>query len=291
MQFGVVFPQTEFGCDPAAVRDYTQAVEGMGYTHVIAYDHVLGANPNRPGGWNRPYTHELSFLEPFVLFSYMAALTKRLGFMTGVLILPQRQTVLVAKQAATLDVLCGGRFRLGVGLGWNAVEYSALNENFHNRGKRMEEQIAVLRQLWTQPLVTFQGKWHSIPDAGIKPLPVQRPIPIWGGGTAVEALKRIARLADGWLPNYRSPEDARTGIEVIRKELAAVGRSEQNFGIEPRLGYGEGKPEVWQAQLHAWQEMGANSFSINTMGSGLTTPRAHLDALERFAAEMGVTPA
>lgn len=172
MKIGVVYPQTEFGSDPAAIRDYAQTVEALGYTHVLAYDHVLGANPNRPGGWQGPYTFETPFQEPFVLFAYMAAVTTALEFATGIIILPQRQTALVAKQSATLDVLSGGRLRLGIGLGWNEVEYMALNQDFHTRGRRMDEQIEVLLKLWTEPLVDFHGRYHTIPDAGINPLPV-----------------------------------------------------------------------------------------------------------------------
>jgi probable F420-dependent oxidoreductase len=175
MQIGVVFPQTEIGNDPAAIRDYAQAAVGLGFSHVLAYDHVLGANPQRPGGWSGPYTHLTPFHEVFVLFGYLAAVTHQLGLTAGVIILPQRQTALVAKQAASLDVLSGGRLRLGVGLGWNEVEYTSLNENFHNRGKRIEEQVELMRKLWTDPLVNFKGKWHTIPDAGLNPLPVQRP--------------------------------------------------------------------------------------------------------------------
>ena len=202
MQIGVVYPQTEFGDDPNAMKDYAQTVEGLGYSHVLAYDHVLGANPNRPGGWNGPYTHETAFMEPLTLFAYMAAVTQKLGFTTGIIILPQRQTALVAKQAACLDILCNGKLRLGVGLGWNEVEYVALNEDFHNRGKRIEEQVELLRKLWTEPLVTFNGRWHTIQDAGLKPMPVQQPIPIWFGGHADPVLQRVARLGDGWMPNY-----------------------------------------------------------------------------------------
>src|SRR5215475_4882888 len=198
MEIGVVFPQTEIGHDPIAVRDYAQTAEGLGFSHIDVYDHVLGANPNRPGGWSGPYTHESSFLEIFVLLSYFAALTQKLILSTNIVILPQRQTALAAKQAATIDVLSNGRMRFGIALGWNEVEYIALNENFKNRARRIEEQVEVLRLLWTQPLVQFNGRWHHIPDAGIKPLPIQRPIPIWFGGTADAALERAARLADGW---------------------------------------------------------------------------------------------
>jgi probable F420-dependent oxidoreductase len=288
MKIGVTFPQTEFGSDPIAVRDYAQTAEALGFTHILAYDHVLGANPDRPGGWSGPYTYQSAFLEPFVLFSYMAAVTQKIEFITGILILPQRQTALVAKQAATLDVLSGGRFRLGVGLGWNTVEYAALNENFGNRGRRIEEQIHLLRQLWTQPLVNFKGQWHTIPDAGLNPLPVQRPIPIWFGGHADAVLRRVARMGDGWLPLLRTPADARPALDKLDRYLAEAGRSRADIGIEPRLQYGTGDPEDWRGLVHGWQEAGATHLSLNTMGSGFTTPAAHLAALRTFAREFAL---
>lgn len=286
MDFGVVFPQIEFSSDPVAVRDYAQAAEELGFTHVVAYDHVLGANPDRPGGWSGAYDFEDPFLEVFVLFSYITAVAPRLGLLTGILILPQRQTALVAKQAATLDVLSGGRLRLGVGLGWNPVEYEALGEDFRTRGRRIEEQVDVLRRLWTEPLVTYRGRWQAISDAGINPLPVQRPIPIWFGGTAEPALKRAARIADGWLPNFRSPEAARPAVEQMRGFLQEQGRAPGDFGIEARLVYGDGDPEKWRADVQGWQELGAGRFSINTMGCGFTTPDAHIRALRAYAAAM-----
>lgn len=283
MQFGVVFPQVEFPPDPIAVRDYAQTVEALGFRYVDAYDHVLGANPDRPGGWHGPYTYESSFLEPFVLFSFIAAATKNLRLASNVIILPQRQTALVAKQAATLDVLSGGRVRLGVGLGWNQVEYAALGENFRNRGRRIEEQIEVLRALWTQPLVNFKGRWHQIPDAGLKPLPIQRPIPIWMGGTADNALHRIARLADAWMSNFRNPDDARPAVAQLRRFLEEAGRDPAAFPIEARLPYGDGKAETWHALIRKWLDLGATYFSLNTMGHGFDTPAAHLDAIRKFA--------
>lgn len=197
MRIGVVFPQTEIGQDPAVIRDYAQAVESMGFTHLLAFDSVVGANPDRPGGWDSPYTYQHAFHEPFVLFGFCAAVTRRIELVTGVIILPQRQTALVAKQAAEVDVLSGGRLRLGIGVGWNTVEFEALGEYFGNRGKRVEEQLEVMRRLWTQELVTFEGQWHRVPDAGIRPLPVQRPIPIWMGGDSDAVIRRAARLADG----------------------------------------------------------------------------------------------
>lgn len=230
MKIGVVYPQTEYGNDPAAIRDYAQTAEGLGYTHVLAYDHVLGANPDRPGGWSGPYTHRTPFQEPFVLFAYMAAVTTTLEFATGIIILPQRQTALVAKQTATLDVLSGGRQRLGIGIGWNEVEYVALNENFHDRGKRMEEQVMLLRRLWTEPLIEYKSKYHEIQDAGLNPLPVQQPIPIWfgggGGQKADQVIRRIARLGDGWMtPGFRTMADAAAALEKLDRFLAEAGRS------------------------------------------------------------------
>jgi probable F420-dependent oxidoreductase len=283
MKIGVVFPQTEIGNDPAAIRDYAQTAEGLGYTHLLAYDHVLGANPERPGGWSGPYTHLTPFHEVFVLLSYVAGLTSRLGLVTGIVILPQRQTALVAKQAASLDVLSGGRLRLGVGLGWNMVEYASLNENFHNRGKRLEEQVALMRRLWTEPLVTFQGKWHSVPDAGINPLPVQRPIPIWFGGNAEAVLRRMARLADGWIALHRSAAEARPALRLLERYLEEAGRSRSQFGLEARIPYGTGDPGTWETAVREWQAEGATHLSFNTMGSGFQTPREHIRALESFA--------
>lgn len=288
MRIGVVFPQTEFGNDPAALRDYAQAVEDLGYSHILAYDHVLGANPQRPGGWSGPYTYQNPFHEVFVLFSFMAAVTKRIEFATGILILPQRQTALVAKQAASLDVVSGGRLRLGVGIGWNEVEYQALNENFHNRGRRIEEQVELLRRLWREPLVTFSGRWHTIADAGLNPMPVQQPIPIWFGGHAEVVLERMSRLGDGWMPGYRTAQDARFALEKLEQHLAAAGRSRANFGIDPRLPFGDGDPARWQAIVYDWQQAGASHLSLNTMGAGFQSPGEHLQALVNFAREMGL---
>ena len=284
MKFGVVYPQTEFGDDPIAIRDYAQTAEGLGFTHVVAYDHVLGANPERPGGWQGPYTFQSPFQEPFLLFSYMAGVTQKLEFAPGIIILPQRQTALVAKQAATLDVLSGGRLRLGVGLGWNPVEYTALGEDFHSRGRRIEEQVNLMRQLWTQPLVNFTGRWHTVSDAGINPLPVQRPIPIWFGGTVERALHRMARLGDGWMTNYRQPEAAQPALEQIDRYLAETGRARASFGLEARLPFGDGDPATWEDLIRGWQAAGATHISFNTMGCGFNTPGKHLAAIKKFAA-------
>ncbi len=288
MHIGVIFPQTEYGIDPEAIRDYSQTAEGLGYTHILAYEHVLGANPERSGGWMGPYTYQHAFLEPFLLFSYMAAHTKHIGFTTGVIILPQRQTALVAKQTATLDVLSKGRLRLGVGIGWNPVEYTVLNQDFHTRGRRVEEQVELLRLLWTQPLVKYSGRWHNVPDAGINPLPIQRPIPIWFGGHAEAVLRRIARMGDGWMPNYRSPQDVQDPLQKLDRYLEEAGRARSDIGLEARLHYGNGEPSEWDSTISGWQRAGATHLTLNTMGSGFTTPSDHLRAIEIFAIERGL---
>jgi probable F420-dependent oxidoreductase len=289
MKIGVVFPQTEFPPDPIAVRDYAQAVEGLGFYHIHAYDHVLGANPERPGGWTGPYTHKSPFFEPFALFSYMAGLTHTIEFDTGILILPQRQTALVAKQAATLDVLSQGRTRLGVGNGWNEVEYTALGENFHNRGKRIEEQVELLRLLWTQPLVNFTGRWHNIPDAGINPLPVQRPIPIWFGGTADKVLERMVRLGDGWMLNIRTLEQVRPKIDQLHQYLDKAGRENATFGLDLRLNVSMVSPDLWIGFIDECKALGATHLTVNTMGCGYETPAAHQKALKQFSDLTGLS--
>ena len=289
MQIGVVFPQTEIGNDPLVIRDYAQTAEGLGYSHLLAYAHVLGANPQRPGGWSGPYTYLTPFHEVFVLFGYLAGLTQKLGLAAGVIILPQRQTALVAKQAAAVDVLSGGRLRLGVGLGWNELEYIALNENFHNRGKRMEEQVELLRLLWTGPLVDFKGKWHTIPDAGLNPLPVQRPIPVWFGGNAEAALRRLARLGDGWIALHRRAAEARPALQMLERFLEEAGRSRSQVGLEARISYETGDPQVWETLLREWQAEGATHLSFNTMGSGFSSPQEHIQAIQKFAQVAGLT--
>jgi probable F420-dependent oxidoreductase len=287
MKIGLVFPQTEFGNDPIALRDYAQTAESLGFTHVLAYDHVVGANPDRPGGWNGPYTHQSAFHEVFVLFSFMAALTTRLEFITGILILPQRETAVVAKQAASLDVVSNGRFRLGIGVGWNKVEMEALGYDFHTRGRRIEEQIDVLKLLFTHELVTFKGNWHDLPDVGLNPMPVQRPIPIWLGGHSDAVLQRLARKGDGWLPGYRTAEAAQESLDKIAKYAMEYGRSPQDIGLEPRLHIGDG-PDAWQTYLAGWQAAGATHISFSTMGIGLDSPQKHLNAIQEFAKVIGL---
>ena len=282
MKIGVIFPQTEIGTDPAAVRDYAQAAEGLGYDHIVPYDHVIGANPASRPGWTPPYTHKDNFHEPFVLFGYLAAATEKIGLASGIVILPQRQTVLVAKQAAAVDVLSRGRLRLGIGIGWNPVEYEALGMNFNDRGKRSEEQIEVLRLLWTKELVTFKGRWHTITDAGINPLPVQRPIPIWFGGNAEPVLRRVGRLGDGWFPLVDAGDKVRAMIEKVRGYAKEAGRDPAAIGIEGRVSVTGGTPEKWREAVLQWKELGATHLSVNTMKAGLAGATGHVDAIRRF---------
>jgi probable F420-dependent oxidoreductase len=285
MQPGVVFPQNEIGTDPADIRNYAQTVEGWGYNHVMAYDHVLGADPTHRAGW-RGYTYKDMFHEPFVLFGYLAALTQ-LELVTGVIILPQRQTVLVAKQAAEVDVLSGGKMRLGIGVGWNPVEYEALGKDFHIRGRVVEEQIELLRLLWGQEIVTYKGKFHTINQAGLNPLPVRRSIPIWTGGRADTLLRRTARLADGWFPLGPPDEQMQEIIERLRRYLREAGRDPYNFGIEAQINAREGNLDEWMRRTKRWQELGATHICINTMGAGYTSLQQHLDAIHRYKDALG----
>lgn len=286
MKIGVIFPQTEIGADPVAIRDYAQTVEGLGYDYFELYDHVLGANPDRPGGWRGTYTHRDAFHEPFVLFGYLAAITSRLEFATGILILPQRQTALVAKQAAQVSLLAGGRLRLGVGIGWNPVEFEALGEDFHVRGKRIEEQVRLLRALWSQPLVTFEGEFDRVPDAGLNPLP-PAPIPIWFGGDADAVLRRAARLGDGWIPNSKPYETLKAQVEDLHGYLNEAGRDASGFGLDIRIHVSRTPQSGWAAEAAGFAALGATHVCVNTMGAGFTRLDQHLDALRRFKAEVG----
>ena len=292
MQIGVVFPQTEIGSDAEAIKEYGRACERMGYTHVLAYDHVLGANTASRPDWKGPYKLDSQFYEPFVLFSYLAGVTKTIGLTTGIIILPQRQTALVAKQAASLDVLSNGRLRLGIGIGWNDVEYEALNENFHNRGKRSEEQVEVMRALWTKPAVTFKTKWHTITDAGINPMPA-RSIPVWFGGGSGRAAsgqpageeavnRRIARLGDGWMPQWHPDDRGKELLAKFHGYVREYKRDPKKVGIEGRSSAHRATESKWAETVKAWQGIGATHFSVNTMGDGLKGADQHLRRLEEF---------
>ena len=288
MRVGVVFPQTEIGSDPIAVRDYAQTAEGLDCSHILAFDHVLGANrANRPD-FRGPYDHNSLFHEPFVLFGYLAGLTERIGLTTGIIIVAQRQTALVAKQAAAVDVLSGGRLRLGIGIGWNNVEFEGLGENFRDRGRRSEEQVAVMRALWTQETVTYEGKWHKITEAGINPLPIQRPIPIWMGAGAPgmpvgpnRVLQRVGRLADGYFPLCEAGETAQTLIETVKRYAQEAGRNPDDLKIEGRIEL-TGTQEDWQAQVAAWENLGADAVSVGTARAPFNTPDEHIQAIKTF---------
>jgi probable F420-dependent oxidoreductase len=286
MRVGVVFPQTELGGDPGAVRAYGETVEAVGYTHVLAYDHVVGADPAVHTGWAGPYDVNTTFHEPLVMFGYLAAITTSVELVTGVIILPQRQTTLVAKQAAEVDLLSGGRLRLGVGIGWNAVEYEALGKDFSNRGKRSGEQIDLLRQLWTEPSVTFDGTYEKVTGAGLAPLPVQRPIPVWIGAASAPGYRRAGRLADGWFPMMEPGPGLDNARGIVEQAAVEAGRDPAAVGMEGRVTW-SGDDDALARDVAAWAAAGASHLSINTMGAGLTSVDEHLAVLTRVAGVIG----
>ena len=278
MKLGVVFPQTEIGTDPQQIADFATTAEAIGYDHLIAYDHVLGASVASRPDWQGPYTSESLFHEPFVLFGYLAGLTRTLELVSAVIILPQRQTALVAKQAACVDVLSKGRLRLGIGTGWNAVEYEALGENFHDRGARSEEQIDLMRQLWAEEAVSYEGKWHKVTEAGLNPLPVRRGIPVWLGGMAPQVLDRVGRIADGWFPFY-NPNLAEQ-MQAVRAAAERAGRDAADIGIECMVGF-DGADKA-RSRLQRLQDLGVTHTAVVTMNADLRDPQEHIDAIRRF---------
>ncbi|MEA2671359.1 MAG: hypothetical protein QOG45_1579 [Chloroflexota bacterium] len=289
MQLGVILPQTEIGNDPTVIRAYAAAVETAGYGHLSVYDHVLGADPDRAASLGGPYTFRTPFHEVFVLLAHLAAVTERIELVTEVLVLPQRQTALVAKQAAEIDLLAGSRLRLGVGIGWNAVEFEALGEDFRTRGRRVEEQIEVLRLLWSQDLVTFHGRFHHLTGAGINPRPPRGAIPVWMGGKAEAAIRRAARLADGLMLNVPATSAAEH-IELVRGLLAEAGRDPAAFGIAGRVTLRDDHEETL-ARVREWERLGATHVSVDTMGTGLA-PEEHAERLIDLArAWQGYQPA
>jgi probable F420-dependent oxidoreductase len=295
MQIGAIFPQTELSADPGAIRGFVQAVEAMGYAHLFVADHVLGADTrfhHHPS--LASYSYKSVVHEPLTLLGYIAAITTRLTLATGIVILPQRQTALVAKQAAEIDVLSGGRLRLGIGVGWNQVEYEALNQDFHTRGQRSAEQIAVLRALWTQPVVDFHGRWHHISHAGLNPLPVQRPIPIWFGVGSSQnpqppetVLRRVARLADGWSPNIPTNADGKNIVARVHQYAKEAGRDPATLPLEGRVRIAGKSPAEWVNLVQAWAGLGATHIIVETRGGGLVFPHQHLTALRQFREVVG----
>ncbi len=278
MKLGVVFPQTEIGPDPDRAAVYATTAEALGYDHLIAYDHVLGASTRSRPDWQGPYTDKSMFHEVFVLLSYLAGLTENLELVTAVVILPQRQTALVAKQAASLDVISKGRFRMGIGTGWNQVEYEALGETFSNRGVRSEEQIELLRELFGNEVVNFNGRWHKVTDAGLNPLPVNRAIPIWLGGMAPQVIDRVARIADGWFPFY-NPE-LEIQLNEMREKARANDRDPGDIGVEVMVALGEASTKQLD-QLKRLRDMGVTHSAVVTMNAGLTGDE-HIEAIQRF---------
>lgn len=301
MEIGVIFPQTEIEPDPAAIKDFAQAAEELGYSYIFIADHVLGADPKHHEFSNnkyfpalQTYNHKSVIHESLTLMGYLSSITRTVGLVSGILILPQRQTVLVAKQAAEVDVLSGGRLRLGIGVGWNSVEYQALGEDFHTRGARMSEQITVLRELWTKEEVNFHGRWHTINHAGLNPLPIQRPIPIWLGAGSPEAptpsdkiLKRIARLADGWCPNFEPDTKGKAIIERVNDFAKEYRRDQGSIGIDGRLRTGNGGPEKWMDEAVAWKKLGTRYLSVENRWRGLKTASEHILEMERFKDTVG----
>jgi probable F420-dependent oxidoreductase len=290
MRIGVVFPQTEIGADVDAVRRYGQRVDDLGFTHLLAYDHVVGADPAVHEGWNGPYNVRTTFHEPFVLFGYLAAVTA-LELVTGIIILPQRQTVLVAKQAAEVDLLTRGRFRLGVGLGWNRVEYEALGRRFTDRGRRIEEQVELLRRLWTEPTVTHDGPSETVTGAGLAPLPVQRPIPIWFGAQSEAAYRRAGRLADGWFPQVPPGPKLDEARAIVEQAAREAGRDPASIGMEGRVTWGDGGVTRLLEHISRWRDAGSTHVSVNTMGAGLGSVDEHLTVLASVATALDLVPA
>jgi probable F420-dependent oxidoreductase len=294
MQLGASLPIGDIGTSPSAIRDYAQAAEELRFDYLVAPDHVLGANPAGAQGHNRVGTTESAYHDPFVLFGFLAGCTKTIGFATGVLILPQRQTVLVAKQAASLDVLCGGggRFRLGVGVGWNEVEFAGLNENFHNRGRRSEEQVRVMQALWAEPHVTFRGEFHDVRDAGINPRPQSGHIPVWFGGHAEATFRRTAQYGDGFMPLAYPPDDkALAAFEKLRRLVRDAGRDPASVGIEVWASPGVGGDADWRRDFQFWKHAGVTHITANTTFSNAINKRIaghtaadHLAAITRYRA-------
>jgi probable F420-dependent oxidoreductase len=281
MQLGAVLPHNEIGTDPGAITAYLQGLEEMGVVNLLVYDHVLGADPDRPGGFRGAYDKDVAFHEPLTFFAYAAAVTTSLELVSCVMILPQRQTVLVAKQAAEVAVLSGNRLRLGIGTGWNVVEYVGLNETFTNRGRRQAEQVELMRRLWTEPSFEFTGEFHTIDRAGINPLPTE-PIPIWFGGSAPAAIERCARLGDGWVP-LGSPNDKSAAmLATIRTTREADGRSMDGFAVQAQAQYAGGDPDRWRSHAERWQALGATHLAIATHNAGPADADGHVARVAEY---------
>jgi probable F420-dependent oxidoreductase len=283
MEIGAVIPHHEIGNDPAAIRAYAQGAEELGVTHLLIYDHVVGVDRDRPGGFEGPYDSNVAFHEPFVLFGFLAACTSTVDLVTSILILPQRQTVLAAKQAAEVAVLSDNRLRLGIGVGWNTVEYDALNEEFGNRGRRQEEQVDLMRRLWSEDSVSYDGEYHSFAHASILPRPSQ-PIPVLFGGSAPALIERCGRLGDGWVPLGSPNDKSAERIAALRRARNAAGRSWDDFLIHAQAQYGGGTPERWRGHAQKWKDLGATHLAVATHNAGETDVDGHLVRIAEYQA-------
>ncbi len=286
MQTGAVLSQNELGPDVAAVRDYAQAVQDLGYDFLVTADHVVGADAADHPELERVYPINNYLREPLMLGAFLACAAPRLGYLTSVVILPQRQTVLTAKQAADLDVLTQGKLRLGVGIGWNPIEFGALGMRFSSRARRFEEQIQLMRKLWTERVVTFEGHFDSVNAAGINPRPIQQPIPIWIGASAEAAIKRATKIADGFLPLRPLEGGWQTTMDRVQIWLEEAGRDPKSFGIEGRLDALQGTPDDWRKVVEMWRGFGASHLSVGTTGVG-SGPQAHIERLRQVCQVLG----
>jgi len=281
MQMGVVLPHNEIGNDPGALKAYVQGAEALGAKQLLIYDHVLGADPDRAGGWRGVYDKHVAFHEPLTTLAFIAALTETIELVTTILILPQRQTVLVAKQAAEVAILSNNRLRLGIGTGWNKLEYEALGEDFSTRGARQTEQVEVLRALWSSESLDYTGKYHRVDQASINPRP-SAPIPIWFGGGAPALIRRCARLGDGWIPLMGPNAAAAEVISSLREQREALGKPWETFSILAQAQYAGGTPERWQGHAQKWRDLGATHMAIATHNAGPTDVDGHLARIEAY---------
>jgi probable F420-dependent oxidoreductase len=288
MEIGVVYPQIELLGDPTAVRRFAVAAEDLGFDYLLSYEHVLGAvHADRSPPLSGPYTEHDPFHDPFVMFAYLAGITHRIRFATGILVLPQRQTALVARQAADVDLFSGGRLRLGVGVGWNHVEYEALGQDFHTRGARQEEQIQLLRRLFAEPVVDFLGRFDRIDRAALLPKPAGS-IPIWLGGSGEKAFDRAARLADGFILFSGGVDQATEVWAQLRERVARAGRSVDEFGGDYVARSGGDMGELTR-EIEAWRQAGGTHLSVVTMGLGLDSVDAHVDYIASLAGRLGLS--
>jgi probable F420-dependent oxidoreductase len=290
MQLGASLPVGDIGTGPGPLRDYAQAAEGLGFTYMLAPDHVLGGNPNVDYGGRRVGTTATAYHDPFVVFAFLAGVTRKMGFASGVVILAQRQAALVAKQAACLDELCEGRFRLGIGVGWNEIEFQGLGMDFHTRGKRSAEQVRFMQALWANPSTTFKGEFHQLDDGGINPRPKSGRVPVWFGGHAEATFKRAAKYGDGFMPlQYPAGDDALKAFDKLRSLIKAEGRDPASFGLEVWVSPGKGTPDDWRKEVAFWKKAGVSHITVHTTYvsnhhkriAGKTYAE-HLDAITRY---------